>query len=296
MTSESLSRIGRISLNINGDFEDEVLVEKARKAERYVDVVWIGESDFFKSPFHVAELFLDSTDLIVGFGILRAGRCESIIRGLRNLERYGDRIIVGISAGDGGRVSTAVDCIKKVKERFDLPVLGGGTGKGSISAISRVADGMLLNHVSPEHVRWAVRHSTSHFNAAYGPALSLPSEYEQDLILATALVMGSSRGFLSEMGYDEIFDELRTVNLMDLIERRQKGENLNADADFEKLLEYRDFLLERFSVAGSTEQISEKISQLLKICDHVVLGDPFFRDGDFDRKLAEILKILKKRI
>lgn len=296
MTSESSLRIGSVSLNINGDFEDEVLIEKARRAEKHVDVVWIGESDFFKSPFHVAELFLENTDLKVGFGILRAGSCENVLRNLERFRGYEDRILVGIAAGDGGSVAGAVECIERVKARFSFPVLGGGTGKKSILTISKIADGMLLNHISPEHVRYAVRLSSSGFNAAYGPSLALPSEFEQDLILATALVMGSSRQFLREMGYLHVYEKLKKVNLPELIERRQRGEDLYGVADFETLLKFREFLLERFSIAGSPETLAGKIAELLRVCDHVVLGDPFFREKDFDRKLSDILEILKKRI
>ncbi|WP_456477679.1 hypothetical protein [Geoglobus ahangari] len=296
MTSGSSLRIGRVSVNINGDFEDDVLIEKAKRVEGRVDTVWVGESDFFRSPFHVARLILENTNLNVGFGILRAGGCERALQNLKELLDYEGRIFVGIAAGDGGRVSHALECIKLLKEKLPFPVLGGGTGRRSIDKLSRVADGMLLNHVSPQHVRWAAGISSSEFNAAYGPALILPSEFEQDLLLAAALVMGSSVGFLREMGYLSVYDELKRIDLMSLIERRQKGEDLSDVQDYRLLMRYKSFLLDRFTLSGDLQTVADKTAELLKVCDHVVLGDPFFRDENFDRKLAELLKELKKRI
>lgn len=296
MTSESSLRIGSVSININGDFDDETLIEKARRAEKHVDTVWVGESDFFKSPFHVARLILENTNLNVGFGILRAGRCRDAFQNLKGFVSYEGRVFVGIAAGDGGRISHAIDCIRLLREKLPFPVLGGGTGRRSIARLSTIADGMLLNHISPHHVRWAVRMSSSSFNAAYGPALILPSKFEQDLLLAAALVMGSSMGFLMEMDYLDVYERLRSVNLMELIERRQKGEDLSEVQDFRLLLKYKSLLLDRFTLSGDLQVVADKTAELLKLCDHVVLGDPFFREDNFDKRLAELLKELKKRI
>ncbi len=296
MTFGSSLRIGEISVNINGDFDDAILIEKAKRAEKYVDTVWIGESDFFKSPFHVARLILESTDLNVGFGILRAGRCREALQNLKELLDYEGRVLVGVAAGDAGKVSEALECIMWLKKNLPFPVLGGGTGRRSIAELSRAADGMLLNHISPEHVRWAAGVSSSSFNAAYGPALILPSEFEQDLLLAAVLVMGSSRAFLREMGYLSVHERLRSVDLMGLIELRQRGEDLSDLQDFREILRFRGFLLNRFTLSGDLSGVALRTAELLKTCNHVVLGDPFFRDENFDKKLARLLEELKKRV
>ncbi len=294
MKSKDLLKIGRIGLNINGDFEDEVLVERARKAEKLVSIVWIGDSDFFKSPFHVANLFLENTDICIGFGILRAVKCESKIRELEKFRGYEDRVVVGVGSG-GASISATASCVKSLKEKFDFRIFAGATGKKSISILSKVADGMLLNHISPRHVGWAVKFSSSYFNSAYGPSLILPSDFEQDLILATSLVMGSSRSFLEEMNYLNVYEEIQKINILELIEKRQRGEDLSRYDDFKKLLKYRKFLLENFSISGDELRVAEKIDQLLNICQHVVLGDPFFRNENFHKSLRRIIEILKKK-
>ncbi|MBE8538884.1 hypothetical protein [Geoglobus acetivorans] len=293
MTFESLSKTGRIAININGDFEDRVLIEKAVRAERVVDTVWVGDSDFFRSPFQVAELIAENTDLNVGFGILRSTKCQNIISELERFRKYGDRIIVGIAAGDGGSIGMVERCIRKIKERYGFPVVAGGTGKIAIRTLSKTADGFLLNHISPEHVTWALRHSSAKFNAAYGPALIFPSEFEQDLILAAALVMGSSKSFLSEMGYRDVFEHVARIDLLKLILKRQKGADLGGESDFIELLQHRDFLMEKFTLSGTQRTFVKKLSELMTIVDQVILSDPFFRDENFDEKLAKVLKILE---
>ncbi len=288
MTSKNSLKIGKVSVNINGDFEDEILIEKLRQIEKLVEIVWIGESDFFKDPFYLAELFLENSKIKVGFGVLRAFNCERILRNLKKLSDYDDRIIVGIA---GDRIELTYSCVKKLREKFDFPVLCGATGKRSIRKLSEIADGMLLNHISPKHVSWAVKHSTSDFNAAYGPALVLPSEFEQDLLIAAALVMGSSEAFLKEMGYEAIYEEISKVDLMRLIELRHKGD-IYGEEDYRKLLKHKQFLLENFTLCGSVHEISQKMLRILELCDHVILADPFFRDENFDRNLKKIKELV----
>ncbi len=296
MTYESLLKTGRLGININGDFEDKILIEKAVKAEKHVKAVWIGDSDFFKDPFHVAKLVLENADLIVGFGILREKNCSIAIKKLEEFSNYEDRVIVGISAGDGGRLKDAARCIEALKKSFDFPVVAGGTGRKSISMLSEIADGILLNHISPHHVEYALKYVKSDFVAAYGPCLILPSPFEQDLLLATAMIMGSSRSFLEDMGYWEIYREISKTDVINLIAKRQKGMDLRGLREYRHIENYKDFLLENFSLAGIMDEISAKIEKLLEMCDHVILSDPFFRDENFDKKIKEIVENLKKKI
>ncbi len=295
MTYESLSKIGKLGININGDFEDEILIEKALKAEKHVNVVWIGDSDFFKDPFYVAKLLIENTDLTIGFGILRAKHCHRILKELENFSDN-DRIIVGVSAGDGGKIENAMRCILKIKEKYRFPVVAGGTGKKALTELSRISDGFLLNHISPKHVDYALQYVHSEFVSAYGPCLILPSQFEQDLLLATAMIMGSSRNFIDEMGYTRIFEEIKKIDIFGLIAERQKGKDLNGFKEFAKLTNYREFLFEKFSIAGNIDEVSEKIALLLQKCNHVILSDPFFREKDFDERLKKIIENLKKKI
>ena len=296
MTYESLLRIGEISININGDFEDDILIEKARRAERYVNGVWIGDSDFFKDPFHLAELFLENTDLIVGFGILRAKNCHRILKKLEKFSELEERVIVGVSAGDGGRIDVALKCIQKIKERFRIPVVAGGTGRRALIKLSRISDGFLLNHISPRHVDYALNYVKSDFVSAYGPCLPVPSKFEQDLLLATAIVMGSSKSFIRDMGYEDIFQGIEDIDVLGLIDLRQKGVDLGENPEYRKLERFRDFLLENFSISGSIDEISDKIIILLEKCSHVILSDPFFREENFDVLVRDITENLKKKV
>jgi len=286
MTSEKFSKIGRISVNINGDFDDEILVDKLKRVEDLVEIVWIGEADFLKDPFHVARIFLENSEVCVGFGILRTENCGRILRELGSLDS--DRIFVGLAHPKAYRV---VDCIKKIREKYGFPILCGATGRKNISVLSQVADGMLLNHISPKHVSWALRFSKADFNAAYGPALILPSEYEQDLILAAAIVMGSSKTFLKEMGYWEVYQEISRVDLKRLVDLRHKGD-IRGESDYKILLKHREILLQNFTLSGGFEVFVEKLKKVIDLCDHVVLSDPFFREENFDKLLKKVKSVL----
>jgi len=155
---------------------------------------------------------------------------------------------------------------------------------------------MLLNHISPKHVDFALKHSKAEFNAPYGPCLVLPSEYEQDLILATAMIMRSSKTFLEEMGYIGALHSIESIDVLSLIHERQKGRDLRTVDEFRELEKFREFLLENFSISGGVGEITAKIEILLEKCQHVILSDPFFRDEKFDVHLRKILENLKKKI
>uniref|UniRef100_A0A7C3YBY2 LLM class flavin-dependent oxidoreductase n=1 Tax=Geoglobus ahangari TaxID=113653 RepID=A0A7C3YBY2_9EURY len=286
MTSKNFSKIGKISVNINGDFDDEILLDKLKKIKKIVNTVWIGEADFLKDPFHVAKLFLENSEVYVGFGILRANNCGRIIKELSTLNS--DRILIGLAHPNAEIV---MNCIKKIKEKYKFPVFCGATGKKNISILSQVADGMLLNHISPKHVSWALKFSKTDFNAAYGPALILPSKFEQDLILAAAIVMGSSKSFLREMGYWDVYQEISKVDLPRLIELRHKGD-ITHEEDYKILLKHREILLQNFTLSGSFEVFIEKLRDVINLCDHVVLSDPFFREENFDKLLKKIKLVL----
>ena len=286
MISKSFSKIGKISVNINGDFVDEILLDKLKRIEKLVNIVWIGETDFLKDPFHVAKLFLENSEIYVGFGILRADNCGRIIKELGKLNS--DRIFVGLAHPSA---KVVLDCIRKIREKYKFPIFCGATGRKNISTLSQVADGMLLNHISPKHVSWALKFSKADFNAAYGPALILPSEFEQDLILAAAIVMGSSETFLKEMGYWDVYQEISRVDLPRLIELRHKGD-ITHEEDYKILLKHREILLQNFTLFGNFEVFIKNLKEIINLCDHVVLSDPFFREENFDKLLKKIKLIL----
>ncbi|MEM0503458.1 MAG: hypothetical protein QXT58_01985, partial [Archaeoglobaceae archaeon] len=57
------------------------------------------------------------------------------------------------------------------------------------------------------------------------------------------------------------------------------------------LFRMKEFLLERFAITGNFEEVLTKIKQLLKVCDHVVLSDPFFRDPNSMKALKPLVRL-----
>jgi 5,10-methylenetetrahydromethanopterin reductase len=282
-----LSELGKISVNINGDLPDSELVDRARIAEDSgIRIVWIGETPFFRDPFEVAAVIADATSLIIGFGTVSPLRrkCENIIERFEELlQKFGEKFILALSPGEvregrEGTLETVLSCISIAKE-YGVGVLAGCSGRRITERASEIADGILFNYVYPDHIRWVSGFlKRKVFTAAYGPSLLLPSPFFQDLLIACAIVMGSNRGFLKEFGYLEVYSEISSVNLDEMIVLRQGGFDISRHPDSVPLMKHSQFLLDRFSICGSISDIETKIEDLLKLCDHVVLGDPLFRD------------------
>ena len=284
MTGSRLPDLGRVSVNINGDLPDSELIDRARIAEDSgIKIIWIGETPFFRDPFEVAAVIAKTTSLDIGFGTVSPLRrsCDKILERLDNLvNEFGDRFILALSPGDArkGAVDAILKCISMAKDR-GFAVMAGCSGKKITRRASEVADGILFNYVFPEHIKWISRFlERKIFTAAYGPALLLPSPFFQDLLIACAIVMGSNKQFLKEFGYLKTHNEISRVSIDEMIVLRQNGYDISRHPDSLLLMKHSQFLLDRFSICGSVSDIRERISDLLKLCDHVILGDPAFRD------------------
>jgi 5,10-methylenetetrahydromethanopterin reductase len=78
----------------------------------------------------------------------------------------------------------------------------------------------------------------------------------------------------------EVFSSL---DFRDIIIKRKRREQLDT-----RILKFRDLLIDRFAIAGSLDDIYSRIRSLLELCDHVVLGDPFFRDKNSLKQLKHL--------
>ncbi|MFN3384567.1 MAG: hypothetical protein ACK401_06710 [Archaeoglobaceae archaeon] len=113
---------------------------------------------------------------------------------------------------------------------------------------------------------------------AYGPALILPSEFEEDAALASAIVL---KGVEKRFGVNLNEDLKRLVDL-----RRKRISIANSS-----VFSMKEFLIEKFAIAGNFEEVSSRIRELLRVCDHVVLSDPFFRDQNSMKALKSLVRV-----
>ncbi len=295
---EGLSEVLKpLGININGDLPDDKIVDIALKAERYGVAVWIGETELFKDPFYVADIIADHVSRVpIGFGTVSPLRrdCNEILSNVRALIKAHPDVdfFVGISPGDFDDPKTAVEvtlkCLKLLKSKLDIPIFCGCSSPIITRRSSKIADGILFNYGYPDFLRWIVQFMEEDtLKVAYAPALILPSEFEQDLLLACAIVSCSSKKFVEEFGFQEMCGDFASLDFKRLIAVRQKGGDLEKLEEFERILRYKDVLLEKFCISGDLDDVKIRIKELLKICDHVVLGDPFFRD-----KAVELLGYL----
>ena len=285
-----------LGLNINGDLPDNKIVEIALKANEANVTIWIGENELFKDPFYVADLIADFVSVPIGFGIVSPLRrsCSEIIENVRSLiKKHSNEFLLGIAPGNFEDPKLAFEitlkCLRKIKDNLDIPIFCGCSSPKITKESSKIVDGILFNYGYPDFLRWIVKFvERDVIKIAFAPALILPSEFEQDLLLACAIVSCSSRRFVNEFGFDSMCNDFTKLNFKRLISIRQNGGNLFEINEFRKILNYREILLDKFSISGNIENVKDRIRALLQICDHVVLGDPFFRDD----KAVELLRYL----
>ncbi len=265
--------IGKIGVNVNADPAVSDILKRLRIIEKKgVRIVWIGEFEGFLDPFDFAEFVAKNTSLYVGFGIVSPMRrkCSEIYeRFLELKDKFGDRFLLGLGAGARGRGAFRV--LKACVEQIPCTLVGCSSPKIT-SFASRKASGILFNSVNPVIInRLATFMDKKVFVAAYGPALLLPSEFEEDLLIATAIIFKES--------YYDLFDlHLPDIDFGELVKLRQNGKSIREHELSKELFAAKDFLFKNFSISGSLKSVVYAVKTLLKLCDHVVLADPFYRD------------------
>ncbi|GCC10291.1 methylenetetrahydromethanopterin reductase [archaeon] len=281
-------------INFNGDFEIEKAGRRAAEAEKLgFSHIWVGESRALIHPFPILAVLTSATyKVTMGTGIISAlgNRCFHINKAFLTLkEIYGERFIAGIAPGDvhGLRVECIATkpvmkrleyCISKIKGT--VPVYIGASGPKLIELASVKAEGIILNYINPEYLKWALKHRKKRvYTVAIAPALLLPdSKNESELLYAAGVVAaGANQNFLEEHGiYEEAFEVRKKV----------------IRNNFEALKEHKDFLLENFTLSGTYEEVFKKIKEIEKLgIDQIILSSPFNKSEKF-KEVENIIRAL----
>ncbi len=287
---KGLFEVLKLGLNLNGDLPDKELISIAKECEKLGILVWIGDNELFKDPFYVADLIADYTSYI-GFGVVTINwGCKTIFERIKELiDEHKDTVfLLGIGAGRFDNPKFALiktlECLRFLRQNLEIPLFCGCSSPIITKESSKVVDGILFNYGYPDYVAWISSFlSRDIYKIAYAPALILPSDFEEDLLIACSIVSCSSKRFVKEFGYEDMCKVFSSLDFRDIIIKRKRREQLDP-----RILKFRDLLIDRFAIAGSLEDVCNRIRSLLELCDHVVLGDPFFRDKNSLKQLKHL--------
>ncbi len=269
-------------VNINGDRPVDMIKKGGLTAEKAgFDTIWVGEKPKFMHPFPVAAVLAHTTEKVqIGSGIISPllNRCSHIAGGFKVLrEAYGDRFIIGIAPGDKwalrevgvnvGKAATQIkECLKALKEQ-EFKVYLGASDPALARMGDAVADGLLINYVKPEYVKWALAKAGDKVKkAAYGPSLLLPDDDHSELLLvgAATVAAGTSMSFQREFGMEEWVKDIGYI-----LRRRAYSE----------LRDHRERLLESFTIHGEIDDITDRVVELRRLgVDGVIFGGPLSRN------------------
>jgi 5,10-methylenetetrahydromethanopterin reductase len=303
-----------VGINFNTDLPINHIVKGVNIAEEYgYDYVWIGESFQYSHSIPIAALISKVTEKIK-IGIIvspKIDQCAHIVKSIQTLrEAYGERYAVGLVPGDalkleaiGLKIFNALEeirsCIKnfprpnlRVKLNFDghipklckltpLPIYIGASGPKMINEGSKIADGLLLNYINPELVKWALEFIDvkNCCIAAFGPILLKPAREEllMALRISTAIVAsGANKSLVKKFNIEKEVEEIKKIFV--------KG-------DFNALKKYDEFLIKKFAIYGNIKEVKNKIEKLKRIgVDQIIFGAPFCKDLEGIKKIGEILK------
>jgi|Deesub1362A_J573_1020465.scaffolds.fasta_scaffold00094_59 5,10-methylenetetrahydromethanopterin reductase len=281
-------------INFNGD----VIIDKITKAailseEAGFSHIWVGETTGFLHPFPLMAACLENTGkIVVGAGIISPlrNRPHHILKAALTFEEvYGPRVSIGLAPGDHEGLKRECTTTKKVlgvlsdastylKGNSDLKVYIGASGPKLIKLAGEKSDGVLLNYVYPEYVKWALKFLKKDvYKAVYGPSLLLPnSKLLSHLRGAAAVVLaGGNRDFLESMGLTELSGELRELV------RKEK---------WSELKKYDKILFERFTISGDVYDFQDRLEEYKKLgIDQVILATPFGRDIKGIREMTKVI-------
>ncbi len=273
--------LGRIGLNVNGDVDEELIASRSALADRLGIPVWIGELDCL-NPFKTAEIVAENTSSPVAVFCSPSRRsCDEIRRYAVNLrKKYDNDFVLTLVPGKTRKISKFVECMRKLKDRLDIPVLAGCSGKRLIAITSEVADGLVVNYCN---------------------CLDRPdcpdSKPDSDSKLSRVFTACYAASLIFEQRSSELYGELILSSAV-MLNRRLR---LNSDVDFEYIVRNRDCLkipekvksisktLEAHTISGSVEEVIRRIVEALRTCNHVIIGSPFFRDEKSVKHLKTIV-------
>lgn len=271
-----------LSLNINGDLAVKDLAYRVKIAEDAgVEQIWIGELEQFQNPVEVAKEVEPETNVEICV-LLSPSRnpCSEIITAAK-------KYTAGLIPGRVKDLEIFTSCLKKVKEEAGV-VYAGASGPAITEITSEYADGLLFNYVCPQYIEWVKGFMRKDIPAfAFGPSLLLPSPFYEELLIAAAIVMQSNQSFLETFNLQDM-SQLVPEDLSKLIRLRQARKSINETPEFDKIKEHSERLLNLFTISGGVRDVRDRITQLFKLCDGVVLGDPFFRDFESLKNLKNL--------
>jgi len=305
-----------IGINFNGDLSPRHIVKGSKISEGTgYDCIWIGEAAEYMHPFPIMALVSQETETIkVGTGIIspQLNRCYHIAKAFHTLQEvYGNRFVVGLAPGDyrglektGAATSHSLkkvtSCVMKLRRSLSsnhwssanasskmafeeapslemLPIYVGASGPKMIETGSKVADGVLLNYVSPEFLKWALKflRNAQCRKVAYGPALLEPDKKNlEHLRISAAIVLsGANRTLVEEFGLEDAASEVDKI-------LREK--------QFYRLKEYDGILLEKFAIHGSLHELEQRVDEIKALgMHHIVLATPFCRNLESIEKVGQ---------
>ncbi len=305
-----------IGINFNGDLSPKHIVKGSKIAEATgYHVIWIGEAAEYMHPFPIMALVSQETETIkVGTGIIspQLNQSHHIITAFQTLQEvYGNRFAVGLAPGDyrnlkitGALTSQPLEKVKRCVVEFreslapphvptadsspermgkklcksaSLPIYVGASGPKMIETGSKIADGVLMNYVYPEFLKWALKFfgESRSCKVAYGPALLKPDRKNVGLLRISAAIVfrGANKAFLEEFGLEDAALEVDGI-----LQKRQ----------FPRLRDYDSILLEKFATYGSLSEVGERVEELKALgIDQVVFATPLCRNLKSVKKIGE---------
>ncbi|MBS7658827.1 MAG: LLM class flavin-dependent oxidoreductase [Candidatus Bathyarchaeia archaeon] len=302
-----------LGVNFNTDLPINYIINGVKIAEKYgYDYVWIGESIQHPHPIPIAALISKVTERIK-IGIIispKINRSIHIVKSIQTLlEVYGERYAIGLVPGDtiklealGLKTFNILKemhlCIKsfprtplfkinfngvlpKLCRLRSLPIYIGASGPKMINEGSKIADGLLLNYINPEFIKWCLKFVDVEncCITAFGPVLLKPAKEEllMALRISTAIIAsGANKSFIKNFNMDNEVEEVKRVFIKN---------------NFDALKKYDEFLIEKFAIYGNLEEIKNKIEELKRIgVDQVIFGAPFCKNLEAIKIVGESLK------
>jgi 5,10-methylenetetrahydromethanopterin reductase len=232
--------------------------------------------------------------------------CYHIVEAFLTLQEvYGNRFIVGLAPGDlrsliknGAQVKHPLKKVKSCASEFrrslsprnnssnkkvqrkrnptKMPIYVGASGPKMIEMASRTADGVLLNYVYPDFIKWGLKFFSAGMcrKVSYGPTLLKPDVKNLQLLRISAAIVfsGANRSFLAAFGLENKMVEVRRI-----LERKR----------FSKLKQYDDILLEKFAIYGSLKEIEDIVEELQTLgMNQIVFSTPLCRNLRSMEKIA----------
>jgi 5,10-methylenetetrahydromethanopterin reductase len=300
-----------IGINFNGDLPPESIIKGSKVAEATgFHFVWIGETPEHTHPFPLIAMISKWTRTVrIGTGVISPliNHYHHIKKAFQTLQEvYGNRFVIGLAPGDlrslkivGASKTRPLGklkkCIIELKKGFDSlnaptknelldkssslntpPIYVGASGPKMVKLGSRIADGVILNYIDPDFLKWASKFFRKHlcYKVAYGPTLLEPDEKNLMLLRISAAIVfsGSNKVFLKEFNLeDSAFDVSR------ILKKKQ----------YQRLGEYDDILLKKFALYGSLHEIEERVDKLTDLgMNQIVFATPLCRNIDSVKKLG----------